>query len=109
MMTVPPAPDSAASVGAADEKTKAKIRTAGVQFEAVLLNRVLGDLERAFTDLPGKKQDHAADAYNGFAMQALASNLAQCGGIGLGKMVSNALAQPAAARQEAKLHTSSER
>jgi Rod binding domain-containing protein len=75
------------------ESMNAKITKAGTQFEAILLNNVLGDLERAFTDLPGKKEDNSSQAYSSFAMQGLASGLAQAGGIGIGRMIAKALAR----------------
>lgn len=74
------------------ESADLKLRKAGMQFEAILLNKVLGDLEHAFTSLPGKKEDHATEAYGGFAMQALASGLAEAGGIGIGAIIAKALA-----------------
>ena len=85
----------ASPAGAAQQSADVKIRRAGAQFEAILLNKVLGDLEHAFTDLPGKKEDHSTQVYSGFAMQALASGLADAGGIGLGRMVGKALAAQA--------------
>jgi Rod binding domain-containing protein len=65
---------------------------AGMQFEAVLLNTVLGSLEQSFSHLPGgKKEDHASEGYSSMAMQALTSGLARSGGIGLGKMIAGEL------------------
>jgi Rod binding domain-containing protein len=78
----------AASPSAAD---LSKTMKAGMQFEAILLNSLLGGLERAFTNLPGKKEDHSTEAYSGFAMQALASGLAESGGIGVGRLIAKAL------------------
>lgn len=92
MIAVQGAP-AAVSAEAAD----LRIRKAGAQFEGILLNKVWGDLERAFTDLPGKKEDQASEAYSGFAMQALASGLAEAGGIGLGRIIASALAKQATA------------
>lgn len=79
------------------EAADLKIRKAGARFEGILLNKVWGDLERAFTDLPGKKADQSTEAYSGFAMQALASGLADAGGIGLGRIIASALAKQAKA------------
>ena len=68
-----------------------KAMKAGMEFEAILLNNLLGGLERAFTNLPGKKEDHSTEAYSGLAMQALASGLAESGGIGVGRLIAKAL------------------
>ena len=68
-----------------------KAMKAGMEFEAILLNNLLGGLERAFTNLPGKKEDHSTEAYGGFALQALASGLAESGGIGIGRLIAKAL------------------
>jgi Rod binding domain-containing protein len=70
---------------------QARAMQAGTEFEAVLLNTVLGSIERSFSHLPGGKQDHATEGYSGFAMQALTSGLARTGGIGLGRVISEAL------------------
>jgi len=77
------------------QSTDAKIKRAGTQFEAILLNNVLGDLERAFTTLPGKKANDSAQAYSGFAMQALASVLADKGATGIGGLIERALSKRA--------------
>src|SRR5579864_2518039 len=68
-----------------------KTMKAGMEFEAILLNSLLGGLEHAFTNLPGKKEDHSTEAYSGFAMQAMASGLAESGGIGIGRLIAKAL------------------
>jgi Rod binding domain-containing protein len=57
------------------------------QFEAVLLNTLLGSLERSFSALPGKKPDSIADNYHAMGMQALASSLAAGGGVGIASMI----------------------
>ena len=69
----------------------AKAVKAAKDFEAVLLNAVFSDLQTAFTDLPGKTLSNSAKAYNGIAMQALASGLSRGGGIGLGAFVARCL------------------
>ena len=83
-------PVSAAVTGA-DAAAKRKAAKAGAQFEAVLLNNVLGGIERAFTELPGGQHDQSNQAYNGLAIETLTSSLAANGGIGLGKLISGAL------------------
>jgi Rod binding domain-containing protein len=61
------------------------------QFEAVLLNTLLGSLERSFSALPGKKPDSVADDYHSMGMQALASTLASRGGVGIANMITRNL------------------
>jgi Rod binding domain-containing protein len=68
-----------------------KIRKAGAQFEAVLLNNVLGAVEQTFTRLPGSQEPDSTEAYSGLAMQALTSKLAEGGGIGIGRMLATSL------------------
>ena len=70
-----------------------KIKQAGAQFEAVLLNSVFGSLEQTFSRLPGTHQDTTSKSYDSLAMQALTSGLAQSGGIGLGRLIAEKLMQ----------------
>jgi Rod binding domain-containing protein len=77
-----------------------KARKAGEDFEAVLLNNALGGLERAFTHLPGENVSRSSQAYNGFAIEALSSGLAQAGGVGLGSLVTKALLKGESARRK---------
>lgn len=76
---------------AANSGIRAKAQKAGTEFEAVLLNTVLGAIERSFSELPGTKLQHETEAYSGMGMQALTSGLARAGGIGIGKIISAAL------------------
>lgn len=79
-----------ALTGAASEvKAKAESRAvkAATDFEAVLLNTVLGAVQRSFRELPGSRPVQGAEAYDGLAMQELSSHLAQAGGIGLAGMI----------------------
>jgi Rod binding domain-containing protein len=86
----PIAPLNATATASSPERSKAL--QAGMQFEAVLLNTVLGSLEHTFSRLPGgKEEDHASEGYGSMAMQALTSGLARSGGIGLGKIIAAAL------------------
>ena len=75
----------------ADSAVHAKAQKAGAEFEGVLLNIVLGAVERSFSELPGTKLQQENQAYNGLGMQELTAGLARAGGIGLGKMISAAL------------------
>jgi len=61
------------------------------QFEAVLLNTLLGSLEHSFSALPGKKHDSIADNYHSMGMQALASTLADRGGVGIAGIIARNL------------------
>lgn len=75
----------------ADAAEKKKIEKAGQEFEGVLLNTLLAGLERTFSQLPGGSQSQESEAYSGLAIQQVAGELARNGGIGLGKMVAEAL------------------
>lgn len=88
-------PVTSLSTVALEKSADSKLKKAGAQFEAILLNNVLGDLERAFTSLPGKPADNSSQAYRGFAMQALAGGLADKGGVGIGKLIERALTKHA--------------
>jgi Rod binding domain-containing protein len=80
-----------ASHAASADQTPAKAMKAGAQFEAILLNTVLGDLQRTFSDLPGATEDDIIKSYDGFGIEALTSSLAAGGGIGLGAFIAKAL------------------
>ena len=83
---------SSTALAAAVSPDPARVLQAGMQFEAVLLNTVLGPLEHSFSHLPGgKTEDHASEGYSSMAMQVLTSELARSGGIGLGKMIAGEL------------------
>ena len=70
-----------------------KIAKAAHEFEAVLLNTVLGPLERTFASLPGKETDAVSDNYQSLGMQTLTSNLAAKGGLGLADMIIKSLSK----------------
>ena len=72
----------------AQSASSARTIKAGKDFEAVLINAVFGELQAAFTNLPGKPLSNSTKAYDGIAMQALASGLSRGAGIGLGAFVS---------------------
>jgi len=86
-----PIPPHAPDVPAAARPLASKPNKAGAEFEALLLDMVLGPVQRSFTHLPGGKEEHANKAYSGLAMQALTADLAQHGGMGLGRIISSAL------------------
>jgi Rod binding domain-containing protein len=70
-----------------------KIAEAAHDFEAVLLNSLLGPLEKTFSSLPGKETDVASDNYQSLGMQALASSLAAKGGVGIAEMIVKSLSK----------------
>jgi Rod binding domain-containing protein len=81
------APAAAAGSTAATEAYGKRVAQAAHQFEAVLLNSLLGSLEHSFSALPGKKTDSVADDYHSMGMQALSSTLAAHGGVGIASMI----------------------
>jgi Rod binding domain-containing protein len=81
------APAAAAGSTAATEAYGKRVARAAHQFEAVLLNSLLGSLEHSFSALPGKKSDSAADDYHSMGMQALSATLAASGGVGIASMI----------------------
>jgi len=70
-----------------------KITKAAREFEAVLLNTVLGPLEHTFASLPGKETDAVSDNYQSLGMQALTSSLAAKGGLGIADMIVKSLSK----------------
>jgi Rod binding domain-containing protein len=70
-----------------------KIAKAAHEFEAVLLNSVLGPLEHTFASLPGKEADAVSDNYHSLGMQALTSTLAMKGGVGIADMIVKSLSK----------------
>lgn len=57
------------------------------QFEAILLNQLLGSLERAFSALGKEKTEAGSDHYQFLGLQALASSVAAKGGLGIADMI----------------------
>ena|ERR1700676_3634391 len=82
---------SAANSANPTEAYTNRVVHAARQFEAVLLNSLLGSLEHSFSALPGKKSDSIADSYHSMGMQALASTLAARGGLGIANMIAGNL------------------
>jgi Rod binding domain-containing protein len=68
---------------ASDASHAVKMVRAARQFEAVLLNSLLGSLQHSFSSIGGKKADSESTNYDYVGMQALASALAARGGIGI--------------------------
>jgi Rod binding domain-containing protein len=91
MITAPVlTPSAGASTPAVDQHAR-KIAKAAHDFEAVLLNTLLGPLEKTFSSLPGKEVDAVSDNYHSLGMQALASSLAAKGGMGIAAMIIKSL------------------
>ena len=87
----PTSPSSAAGSANPTEAYANRVVHASRQFEAVLLNTLLGSLEHSFSALPGKKTDAIADNYHSMGMQALASTLAARGGVGIANLIARNL------------------
>jgi Rod binding domain-containing protein len=76
----------------ARDGTKAhRVLHAAKEFEAVLLNTLLGSLEHSFATLPGKDAEAGSDNYQYLGMQALATSLAARGGVGIASMIARTL------------------
>lgn len=71
----------------ADESRAAKLARAAHQFEAVLLNQLLGSLQETFSALGKHKSESGSDHYQYLGMQALASSIAAGGGVGIAEMI----------------------
>jgi Rod binding domain-containing protein len=64
-----------------------KLVRAAHQFEAVLLNSLLGPLEHTFASLGKENNEPGSDNYQFLGIQTLASALAEKGGIGIADMI----------------------
>lgn len=64
-----------------------RVTHAARQFEAILLNTLLGSLEHSFCSLRGKDSDSGCEQYHSLGMQALATGLAARGGLGIADMI----------------------
>lgn len=74
-----------------------QIAHAAAEFESVLLGQWLGSAEKSFATVPGsdEDQDPGGEQMQSFAMQQLATVLTASGGIGIARIVSQALARSA--------------
>lgn len=71
-----------------------KIQKGAKDFEAMLLGSWLQQAEQSFATIPGADDDDDAgnrDQMMSFGVQALAQNLANSGGIGIAKMIADAM------------------
>jgi Rod binding domain-containing protein len=64
-----------------------RVIRAAHQFEALLLEILLGPMERSFSGLPGEANQAGSDTYNSMGVQALATGLAASGGLGIASMI----------------------
>jgi Rod binding domain-containing protein len=92
MNAISPAPG--ASPPGIEAKLANKGRHAALEFESVLLQTLLEPLEKSFSTLPGKDDLSGGDNYHYLGTQALASSLAQSGGLGLARMMVRSLLKP---------------
>lgn len=71
----------------------ARLSSAAKEFESVLLGQWLKDAESTFGTIPGSDQDDAdGEQYKEFAMQHVATEITDRGGIGIAPIVERALA-----------------
>lgn len=78
------------------------------EFEAVLLGRWLEEAQKTFASVPGadpdKDMDPGSDNYRSLALQGVATNIANSGGIGIASMLVkylNRTAAPVASQESA--------
>ena len=64
-----------------------KLLRVAEQFETVLLNDLLGSLEKTFASVPGEKDSPGSSEYSYLGTQALASGVAAGGGFGIAAMI----------------------
>lgn len=71
----------------------AKIEKGAQQFEAILIGSWLKDAEQSLGSVPGgdENQDSGGEQMMSLGVQSLATSLAASGGIGMGKMIANAM------------------
>jgi Rod binding domain-containing protein len=78
------------------------LRRRAVEFEAMLLAKVLEKMEQTYACVPGEQPSDAAhDTEAGLATQALATGIAKAGGFGFAKMMLKYLPQTEATDSEA--------
>ncbi len=88
-------PGLATASGHGGDPLQARADKAGAQFEGILLNMVFGELQRAFSQLPGTTRDAVSKSYDGFGTEALTAGLARSGGVGLGTFIAKGLMKQA--------------
>lgn len=63
------------------------LQNVAAQFEAVLLETLIGGLQKTFSSLGSENDFGLSGTYDYFGTQALASAWAQAGGIGMARMI----------------------
>jgi len=71
----------------------AKLQRVAREFEAILLNSLLGSLQHTFSSLLSKPTESGSGNYDYLGTQALASSLAAKGGLGIADMIVRNLQQ----------------
>lgn len=71
-----------------------RLSSAAKEFEAILLGQWLKDAESTFGSVPGsQEEDQGGEQMNEFAMQRVAAEITDRGGIGITPIVAKALAK----------------
>lgn len=83
-----PAPANAGAGTTSHAPDVSKIKKAAHDFESVLLNSLLGPLQKSFSTLPGAKpEDSQSGQYQSMETQALSTALSSGGGLGIADMI----------------------
>jgi Rod binding domain-containing protein len=77
----------------ASEPYVQKARKAARQFEAQMIATLLGPVEKSFAAIPGEATDPGADNYQAMGVQALATQMAESGGLGIAALIMRRLAE----------------
>jgi Rod binding domain-containing protein len=70
-----------------EKSDRERLTRAAHQFEAVLLNQLLGSLEHSFSALGEENTEAGSEHYRYLGVQALASSIAEKGGIGIANLI----------------------
>ncbi|HUD98684.1 MAG TPA: rod-binding protein [Bryobacteraceae bacterium] len=90
---------AAASGALPQANAPGKIRGAAQQFEALLLGQILHSAHDADSGWLGSGGDSSSGCATDFAEEQLASTMAQQGGLGLAKMITEGLQRESSTRQ----------
>jgi len=88
--TAPPLAESLAG-SLSGTRDRGKIGQSARQFEAQLLTSVLASLEKSFGSVPGSDESGVGAQYRSLATQSLAAAWAEAGGVGIARILTNAL------------------
>ena len=84
-------PPAAAGKAIKPTDDPAKIHDAAQQFESLLMGQILSSVSQSSGGWLGSGEDSAGSAASGFAEQQLATMMAQKGGLGLAKLISEGM------------------